>query len=109
MEANTSRIISLNGSNYHVWKGTMEDLFYVKDFYLPVFSTDKPEGKQMQNGTFCVDRFWETRTLWNKLEQLYAQKTVNNKLFFIKKLIQLKYHDGTPITDHLNAFQGIIN
>ena len=49
------------------------------------------------------------RTLWNKLEQLYARKTGNNKLFLIKRLIQLKYHDGTPITDHLNAFQGIIN
>ncbi|KAJ9556141.1 hypothetical protein OSB04_010755 [Centaurea solstitialis] len=45
----------------------------------------------------------------NKLEQLYARKTRKNKLFLIKKLIQLKYHDGTPITDHLNAFQGIIN
>ncbi|KAJ9545871.1 hypothetical protein OSB04_025578 [Centaurea solstitialis] len=49
------------------------------------------------------------RTLWNKLEQLYARKTGNNKLFLIKKLIQLKYHDGTPITDRLNTFQGIIN
>lgn len=40
---------------------------------------------------------------------IYGRKTGNNKLFLIKKLIQLKYHDGTPITDHLNAFQGIIN
>ncbi|GJW67627.1 putative RNA-directed DNA polymerase [Tanacetum coccineum] len=45
MEANTSRMVSLNGSNYHVWKGKMEDLFYVKDYYLPVFSTKKPENK----------------------------------------------------------------
>ncbi|KAJ9566889.1 hypothetical protein OSB04_002855 [Centaurea solstitialis] len=76
MEANTSRMISLNGSNYHVWKGKMEDLLYVNDFT-------------------CL--------------RLYARKTGNNKLFLIKKLIQLKYNDGTPITDHLNAFQGIIN
>jgi len=40
---------------------------------------------------------------------LYAQKTGNNKLFLIKQLINLKYHNGTPITDHLNAFQGLIN
>ncbi|KAJ9560716.1 hypothetical protein OSB04_005876 [Centaurea solstitialis] len=128
MEANTSRMISLNGSNYHVWKGKMEDLLYVKDFYLPVFSTDKPEGKtdaewNILHRQVCgYIRQWvddnvlnhisgetHARTLWNKLEQLYARKTGNNKLFLIKKLIQLKYHDGTPITDHLNTFQGIIN
>lgn len=49
------------------------------------------------------------RTLWNKLEQLYARKTGNNKLFLIKQMMRLKYNDGSSITDHLNAFQGIIN
>ena len=49
------------------------------------------------------------RSLWNKLEQLYAQKTGNNKLFLIKKMIILKYQDETPMTNHLNTFQGIIN
>ena len=49
------------------------------------------------------------RSLWNKLEQLYARKTGNNKLFLIKKMMSLKYQDGTPMTDHLNTFQGIIN
>ena len=49
------------------------------------------------------------RSLWNKLKQLYARKTSNNKLFLIKKMISLKYQDGTPMTDHLNTFQGIIN
>ena len=48
-------------------------------------------------------------SLWNKLEQLYARKTGNNKLFLIKKMISLKYQDGTPIIDHLHTFQGIIN
>ena len=27
----------------------------------------------------------------------------------IKKMISLKYQDGTPTVDHLNTFQGIIN
>ena len=49
------------------------------------------------------------RSLLNKLEQLYARKTSNNKLFLIKKMISLKYQDGTPMTNHLNTFQGIIN
>ena len=38
-------MITLNGSNYHVWKGKMEDLLYVKDYYLSVFASEKPENK----------------------------------------------------------------
>ncbi|GJX38414.1 putative RNA-directed DNA polymerase [Tanacetum coccineum] len=128
MEANTSRMVSLNGSNYHVWKGKMEDLLYVKDYYLPVFTTEKPENKTDAEWTILhrqvcgYIRQWvddnvlnhiceetHARTLWNKLEQLYARKTRNNKLFLIKQMMRLKYTDGSPITDHLNAFQCIIN
>ncbi|GJX52528.1 putative RNA-directed DNA polymerase [Tanacetum coccineum] len=128
MEANTGRMVSLNGSNYHVWKGKMEDLLYVKDYYLPVFTTKKSENKTYAEWTILhrqvcgYIRQWvddnvlnhiceetHARTLWNKLEQLYARKTRNNKLFLIKQMMRLKYTDGSPITDHLNAFQGIIN
>lgn len=49
------------------------------------------------------------RSLWEKLEQLYARKTGNNKLFLIKQMMNLKYKDGTLMTGHLNAFHGIIN
>ena len=45
MENNTSRMITLNGSNYHVWKGKMEELLYVKDYYLHVFASEKLENK----------------------------------------------------------------
>ena len=49
------------------------------------------------------------RTLWEHLESLYARKTGNNKMFLIKQMLSLKYHDGSPMTDHLNNFQGIMN
>lgn len=39
-----SIIVTLNGSNYYTWKG-MEDLLYVKQFHLPVFTTEKSENK----------------------------------------------------------------
>ncbi|CAH1430673.1 unnamed protein product [Lactuca virosa] len=128
MEANTNRIVNLNGSNYQVWRGKMEDLLYVKDYYMPVFNTEKREDKtdaewNILHRKVCgYIRQWvddnvlnhisvetHARTLWNKLEKLYARKTGNNKLFLIKQLIGLKYHDGNPISDHLNSFQGIIN
>ncbi|GJR64775.1 putative RNA-directed DNA polymerase [Tanacetum coccineum] len=106
----------------------MEDLLYVKDYYLPVFTTEKPENKTDVEWTILhrqvcgYIRKWvddnvlnhiceetHARTLWNKLKYLYARKTRNNKLFLIKQMMRLKYTDGSLITDHLNAFQGIIN
>ncbi|RVW22327.1 Retrovirus-related Pol polyprotein from transposon TNT 1-94 [Vitis vinifera] len=106
----------------------MEDLLYVKDYYLPVFASERPENKtdaewNLLHRQVCgYIRQWvddnvlnhvseekHARSLWNKLEQLYARKTGNNKLFLIKKMMSLKYQDGTPMTDHLNTFQGIIN
>ena len=40
---------------------------------------------------------------------MYARKTDNNKMFLIKQMLSLKYHDGSPKTDHLNNFQEIMN
>ena len=128
MEGNTSRMVTLNGSNYHVWKGKMEDLLYVKDYYLPVFAGAKPAEKsdvewELVHRQVCgYIRQWvddnvlnhvseekNAKSLWNKLEELYARKTGNNKLFLIKQLLGLKYQNGKAMTDHLNTFQGIIN
>ncbi|CAA0837196.1 Uncharacterized mitochondrial protein AtMg00300 [Striga hermonthica] len=53
METNTSRMVTLNGSNYHLWKGKMEDLLYVKDYYLPVFTDEKPSDKPNKEWELC--------------------------------------------------------
>lgn len=47
-------------------------------------------------------------SLWKKLEDLYARKTAENKAFLMKNLMYLKYEERTPITDHMNEFQGIV-
>ncbi len=49
------------------------------------------------------------RSLWEHFESLYARKTENNKMFLIKQILEIKHHDGSLMTDHLNNFQGIIN
>ena len=38
-------MISLNGTNYQAWKGKMEDLLYVKEYWKPVFTETKPDDK----------------------------------------------------------------
>ena len=45
MEENTSRMISVNGTNYQAWKGKIEDLLYVMEYWKPVFATEKPNDK----------------------------------------------------------------
>ena len=48
----------------------------------------------------------DAKTLWKKLETLYASKTGNNKLFLLKQAMHLVYKEGSSILDHLNEFQG---
>ncbi|MCF8701943.1 hypothetical protein L3054_11210 [Corynebacterium sp. MC-10] len=38
-------MINLDGTNFHIWKGKMEDLLVVKNMDLPIFATEKPETK----------------------------------------------------------------
>ena len=121
-------MISLNGTNYHVWKGKMEDLLYVKRWHLPVFGESKPENMNDSDWTLehkivCgfirqfvddnvlnhISKETDAGSLWNKLESLYARKTGNNKMFLIKQLMSLKYRDGQSISDHLNEFQGLLD
>ena len=106
----------------------MEDLLYVKDYHLPVFATEKPDNKSDAEWTLIhlqvcgYIRHWvddnvlnhisgetHARTLWDKLEELYARKTGNNKMFLMKQMMYLRYQDGTPMTDHVNVIQGFVN
>ncbi|RDX97970.1 hypothetical protein CR513_19187, partial [Mucuna pruriens] len=50
MEGNTNRMVSLNGTNYHLWKGKMKNLLFVKKMHLPVFAAQKTE--------FMFDEEW---------------------------------------------------
>lgn len=106
----------------------MKDLLFVNKMHLPVFSTQKPEEKsdvdwEFEHNQVCgyIRQFVEdnvynhisgithARTLWEKLEELYASKTGNNKLFYLTKLMQVKYQEGTTVADHLNEIQGIVD
>jgi len=124
MEVNTTRMVSLNGSNYALWKGKMEDLLYVKKYHEHVFVAVKSKDKTDDEWTLLhrqVCRYIDdnilnhisgennAKSLWDKLEQLYAKKTGNNQMFLIKKMLGLKLQKGTLCADHLNTFQGIMN
>jgi hypothetical protein len=94
----------------------MKDLLYVKEYWKPVFSTEMPSDMKqdqwevihLQVLNHIIDET-HAHTLWQKLEELYARKEGTNKMFLIKKLMRLTCKEGTPIADHVNDFQGIIN
>lgn len=46
------------------------------------------------------------RTLWEKLETLYASKFKNNKLLLLKQAMNLRYKEGNSISNCLSEFQG---
>ena len=99
----------------------------MKSWHLPVFTTQKPDGKsyeqwEFEHGQVCgFIRQWvddnvlnhtneevHARTLWQKLESLYASKSGNSKLFLIKQLMSLKYNENKALSNHLSDFHGII-
>ena len=121
-------IVCLIGRIYNVWKINMKDLLFMKKMHLLVFCAHKPEKVTDENWEFehqqvCgYIRQWvednvrnhivnetHARTLWEKLETLYASKTGNNKLFLLKQLMTFKYKEGSPIIDHINDFSGILD
>jgi len=103
----------------------MKDLLFVMKLHSPVFAAAKLDDKSDEEwefehkqgcgfiGQFVEDNVYNhictvshARTLWQKLEELYASKTGNNKLFYLTKLMHVKYWEGTSIVDHLNEFKG---
>ncbi|KAK8564203.1 hypothetical protein V6N12_036332 [Hibiscus sabdariffa] len=106
----------------------MKDLLFVKALHLPVFATQKPDSKSEEEWEFehqqvCgfirqfveenvynhIDQETHARTLWEKLKSLYASKSGNNKLFLLKKMMALKYREGTSTADHVSEFQSVMN
>src|SRR5436190_880344 len=47
--------------------------------------------------------------MWNRLESLYMTKSLSNKLYVKKQLYCLRMVEGTPILQHLNVFNKILN
>jgi hypothetical protein len=44
-----------------------------------------------------------------EVRRVVCRKEGANKMFLIKQLMNLRYREGAPVADHVNAFQGIIN
>ncbi|GKV49114.1 hypothetical protein SLEP1_g55881 [Rubroshorea leprosula] len=82
-------MITLNSSNYQLWKGKMEDLLYVKEFHEPVFSEQKLDSMK--------DEEW--RLLHRYKDGTSTADHVNDFLGIIKELANL----GIDFDDEVNG------
>jgi len=46
---------------------------------------------------------------WSTLETLYITKSLSNKLYLKKYFYGLRMNEGTPVLEHLNFFNKVIN
>ncbi|KAG6400326.1 hypothetical protein SASPL_137152 [Salvia splendens] len=122
-------MFKLSGSNYSIWKPSMLDLLYCKDLYLPL-QGDEAKPKDMSDDDWIImhrktvgyiRRFIEhsifhhfaneekADVLWKKIEAMFERKNALNKAFIIRKIVRLRYVESANMTEHLNAYQGLIN
>ncbi|PKI40481.1 hypothetical protein CRG98_039117 [Punica granatum] len=122
-------MFKLNATNYSIWKYRMEDLLFCRDLYdLIEGDSAKPKDKDdkawesTNQKTIGLIRQWidnsiyhhvaqetNAKALWDKLTNLYARKTPQNKAFLVKKLVHLRYQDGGDMAVHMSNFQDIVN
>ncbi|RDY06562.1 hypothetical protein CR513_09439, partial [Mucuna pruriens] len=94
MEDNTNRMVSLNGTNYHLWKGKMKDLLFVKKMHLP----------HQQVCGFI--RLFVDDNVYNTLQVRYMPELCGKRL---NLCMPQSFKEGTSLSYHLNEFQGIID
>ncbi|MCO5611252.1 hypothetical protein L7F22_065504 [Adiantum nelumboides] len=46
---------------------------------------------------------------WTKLSGLYEKQSAASQVYWLKKLVDLKMKEGTPMSNHLNEFNTIYN
>jgi len=88
----------------------------------------KPKGKidgdwkKINRKTIGVIRQWINQSiyhhvssetlayyLWKRLSELFESKNSLNKAFLIRKIVNLKYKDGSSMAEHLSSFQNMVN
>ena len=46
--------------------------------------------------------------LWEKIDIMLENKNVVNRVSVFRKIVRLRYQDGSSMAEHMNAFHGLI-
>ena len=118
------RVDKFNGQNYQLWKMQMEDYMYQKDLYLSLGrkakqpTTKKDEERQVldrkelitirlcldSSVAFNISKEKTTEGVMSGLGKLYEKPLDFNKVFLMKRLLNMKMQEGRSVDDHLNKF-----
>jgi len=122
-------MIKLDSTNYSIWKSRMEDLLFCRGLYDPieekcVKTIGKSDGdlKKINRKTIGVIKQWINQSIYHhvsgenlsynllkRLSELFESKNSLNKAFLIRKIVNLKYKDGSSMAEHLSSFQNMVN
>ena len=126
MDEHFGGMFKLTGSNYSVWKSKMRDMLVCKDLWLSV-QYDKSKHKKIDAPTWEVlhlkattyircfidtslynnfDEEKDVYVLWKKIGFMFENKSTLNKVSILRKIVRLRYHDGSNMAEHRNAIQG---
>ena len=61
------------------------------------------------NFIYHISQKHDCYTVWKMLEETFAKKSAQNKVFVIRDFVNLKYKDGEDASVHINEFQGFLN
>ena len=109
-------------NNFVLWQSTIRDLLTMEGLDV-VFEDTKPAGIQNANGVsmqksatslirlaltpeakYNVLGELTPKGIWDKLEELYASKSLTNRLLLKLDLYSLKMEEGTSVHKHLLEF-----
>ncbi|VFQ83323.1 unnamed protein product [Cuscuta campestris] len=121
-------MVSLDSTNYSIWKIRIEDYLCSKDLLDPISYKERPTSvdekawaslnrkavasiKQYVFLSVLQHVANETNVfeMWKKLESMYERNNATGKAYLIRKLVKLQYKDGDSIIVHMNEFQGVVN
>ena len=129
MDDSLGGMFKLTGSNYSVWKSKMRDMLVVKDLWLSVqFGEKKPDKidvavwEVMHMKTTAYTWCFIDMSLYNnfneesqahelreKIGLMFQNKNATNQVSVFRKLVRLRYQDGSSMAEHMNVFQGLIH
>lgn len=121
------KVERFNGQNYALWKMQMEDFLYQKDLWRPLQGkAKKPTAMSDEDWdildrkalgaiqlclspsvAFNISKAKTTAELMTILDKLYEKPSASNKVFLIKRLVNMKMVEGKSMAEHLNNFNTI--
>jgi len=120
------RIEKFDGSDFGFWKMHIEDYLYQKKLYLSLTRqkpTDMDQSKWdlldrqtlgmiqltlAKNVAFNIMNENTTVDLMKVLSNMYEKPSAANKVYLIRRLVNLKMGEGNSITNHISEFNTII-